>query len=56
MKTKLMLIDGVQFVVRDGYEPPCDKLEDFPNSCGAGDGWGDKLVPDKFLGLRVSAA
>jgi len=56
VKTKLISIDGVQLVVRDGYEPSCDKLKDFPTSCGAGDGVGDKLIPDKILWLKVSAA
>lgn len=56
MKTKLITIDGVELVVRDGYEPKFIHLDNFPSSCGAGDGIGNKLVPDKLLGLRVSAS
>jgi len=30
--------------------------EDFPTFCGAGSGWGDWLVPDKFWGVNGSAS
>ena len=56
MKTKLIRIDGVELVCRDDYDPPCDSLSFFPNCCGAGDGIGEKLVPDKILGVKISAA
>jgi hypothetical protein len=32
------------------------KLSEFPNSCGAGKGFGEKIVPETALGLRISPA
>jgi len=56
MKTKLITLDGVQLVCRDGYNPPHELLADFDNCCGAGEGLGEKLVPDKIMGVKISAA
>ena len=54
MKTKLIKIEGVELVVMDYYRPPFTKLKDYKNCCGAGEGLGEKLVPDKILGLSIS--
>lgn len=56
MDTKLIELDGVTLVVPKNYRPPCFKLKDFPDSCGAGKGIGQILVPETFYGLRCAAA
>lgn len=33
------------------YELPIDK---WPTFCGAGDGWGDRAVPDSICGVRIA--
>lgn len=38
------------------YWPHTLRIENFPTYCGAGDGIGDALVPDKIYGMRVSPA
>lgn len=50
------IIDGVGLVLRDDLEIQWDKLSRFPDCCGAGDGLGNKLVPDRIAGVRISAA
>lgn len=55
-ETKIVTIDGVDLVAPVGWEPMYDRLDDFPDCCGAGDGLQERLVPEKILGLRVSAA
>lgn len=56
MKTRVITIEGVELIVREGYVPPYTKLQDFPDCCGAGEGFGEKVIPDKILGLNISAA
>ena len=55
-KTKLITVEGVILVVPISYFPPYDKLDEFPDCCGPGQGLWEKLIPDKLLGLRISAA
>ncbi len=56
MKTKKILIQGVLLEVPIQYVPPHGRLDSFKNCCGAGDGWGEKLVPDTIWGLNISCA
>jgi len=56
METKVVNVGGVDLVVADGWFPKMKKLEEYPDCCGAGEGLGEKLVPDKILGLRISIA
>ena len=51
--TKLIEIEGVQFITLESYVPKHDKLDDFDHCCGAGK-IGDRLVPDRILGLKIS--
>ena len=54
--TKLVKVDGVTLIAPVSWNPSHDLLKDFPDCCGAGTGLGERLVPDKLLGLRISAA
>ena len=56
MKTKRIFLDGVELIVREGYEPSHQLLTDFPSSCGAGEGFGQIAVPETMYLLRISAA
>ena len=53
---RIRVIDGVPLIVRKGIHIPWDKLEDFPNCCGPGDGPLNLLVPETMYLLKVSAA
>lgn len=50
MKMKTIEIDNVFLTVPLRYNPPAIVLD----CCGAGDGLGQKIVPDTIYGLRVS--
>jgi hypothetical protein len=54
MKTKLITIEGVLFVVPEQYEPPFSKLDAYRSCCGPGSGRAERRVPEKNLGLRMS--
>lgn len=50
-------VDGVQLLVPVQLDAlPFTRLEDAPDACGAGRGFGEWVVPEKVLGLRISAA
>jgi len=49
---KNVLVDGVYLKAPLSYVVP-EKIGD---CCGAGEGWGEMLVPETILGLRISAA
>lgn len=46
----------VPLLVPSSFEPAFKFIEDVKDSCGAGDGWGERLVPESIYGLRVSVA
>lgn len=52
------LIENVPFVFPDEVHKDSifSKLKDFPDSCGAGKGFGEKIVPETAFGLRISPA
>lgn len=52
----LKVIDGVPFITRRGIEIPYQKLKEFPNSCGAGQGFWERIVPERIYFLRISPA
>jgi len=52
----LITLDKVPLIVRSGIEIPYKTLAEFPNCCGAGEGFGERVVPDRIFFLRVSAA
>lgn len=54
MKTSIVWIEGVSLIVPFGYVPPFGRFKDFPDSCGAGKGVGEKAVPETMWGLRLS--
>lgn len=56
MKTKCIIIDGVELIVRDGYTPSHTKLNQFPACCGAGVGISQWAIPERMYFLRISAA
>jgi len=61
MLTTTLTIDQVLLVVPklavdDRRYDPFVRLSDFPDSCGAGRGIGQIIVPETMFGLRVSAA
>jgi len=50
-------VDGTQLLIPDSLtELPFSKLDACPDCCGAGRGLGEKLIPEKVFGLRISAA
>lgn len=56
---ELAVLDGVPYRVPSWlYSAWCATgyrtARDFPDCCGAGDGFGERLVPETILGLRVS--
>ncbi len=56
MKTKHICLQGVALEVPEGYDPPTSVLTEFPNCCGAGKGFGEKVIPETIWGLCISAA
>lgn len=57
MHGKILYLEGVPLLVPDCVQVfPFTTFKDCPSSCGAGDGLGEKLVPDTMWGLRVSPA
>lgn len=52
MKLKTVTSDEVKLLAPENYVVP----KTIPDCCGAGSGLGEKLVPEKILGLRISAA
>ena len=47
--------EGVEFLKPKGLELPLH-LDQFPDSCGPGNGLEEKLIPEVIWGLRVSPA
>jgi len=54
MRTKITTLDGVPFVTPDPFGFPFDHIGECPPCCGAGNGFGERIVPETFLLLRVS--
>lgn len=52
MKTIKVKVQGITLYAPEGYDPP----EIIPACCGAGKGFGEKIVPEKMWGLRISPA
>ena len=55
MRFKENIIDGIPLLAPTGIDLPSN-LEDFPPSCGPGDGIGELIVPDSLLGLCITPA
>lgn len=49
-------IEGIPFIVRREAPIPYTKLKDFPDCCGPGEGILNRLIPDTFWFLKMSAA
>jgi len=56
IKTHLELFDGVVLSVPDNFVWPHLEFAGFPPCCGAGLGWGEKVVPETILGQSFSPA
>lgn len=56
MKFILQRHDGVPMVTLEGFVFHKEKHKDYPSYCGAGKGLQEKLIPETFYGLRISAA
>jgi len=57
--TTMVTFDGVPLIVPNvgkGFEFPHPTFDGFPSRCGAGQGLGDAIVPEKILGLLISPA
>ena len=54
MKTKLILIENIEFVVPEEFKAPYRTIKDFHPCCGAGQGFGEKIVPETIWGLKIS--
>ena len=55
-RMKIVSIEGVPFLLRESVKVPFPRLDDFPDCCGAGEGLGEKAIPETMWGLRVSPA
>ena len=54
MKTKLVLIENIEFVVPEDFKVPYRTIAEFHPCCGAGKGFGEWIVPETIWGLRIS--
>lgn len=52
MKTIKLKVTGITLYAPEGYNPP----NEIPDCCGAGQGLGEALIPEKIWGLRISPA
>jgi len=53
---KTVHLEGVPLLAPMDFEPAAESFAGYPSYCGAGDGWGDRLIPETLLGLSVSPA
>ena len=61
MKTKEYIFKGpndksILIIAPDDIHFPFDNPIDYPDCCGAGQGFGEKIVPETIWGVRVSLA
>ena len=59
MDTSTILIEGCELIIPTSIKkfwPTQIAIDDFPSFCGAGNGFGDRIVPEKTIGLKVSPA
>ena len=59
MDTSTISVEGCEFIVPVAikqYWPRYLDIDEFPSFCGAGNGFGDSIVPEKMLGLKVAPA
>jgi len=57
MTTIVERFDGVALIrPLNGFMWPHHKFSGFPECCGAGEGMGEKVVPEKILDMSVSPA
>jgi len=54
MKTKRITVEGILLIVPESYHAPYQFIKQFPPSCGAGDGIGNGLVPERMYGLLIT--
>jgi hypothetical protein len=56
METQTIILEGIEFVARKGFEFPTEFLEDCPDCCGPNSGIWELVVPESIFGLRISPA
>lgn len=56
MKTHTIMLEGVPLLAPQGVLLPFTKISECPPCCGAGDGIGEKLIPETMWGLPISPA
>jgi len=54
METTMLKFHGIQYQVPEGFEFLDKEINEYPSFCGAGDGIGDKIVPEVIGGMRCS--
>ena len=54
MKTKLVYLDDIEFVIPEKLQMPTWAIGNYPSCCGAGKGLGEKIVPETIWGLKIS--
>ena len=54
MKTTYIKFHGVQYEAPEGFEFIDRSIGEYPSFCGAGEGIGDKVVPEIIGGMRCS--
>ena len=55
MEIEFKIVEGVRFLAPKALHLPLC-LNSFPDSCGPGHGWLEKIIPEKIYGLRISPA
>lgn len=56
LEVRTIVVDGARLFLPFGISMTRKHLDDFPDSCGPGQGIGELVVPEHFLGLRISPA
>jgi len=58
VKTIFTMYDDVLMEIPEvpDFVWPTFSSKNFPPCCGAGGGWGEKLVPDSLIGINISPA
>lgn len=56
LEVRTIVVDGIRLFLPFGISMIRQHLDDFPESCGPGQGIAELAVPEHFFGLRMSPA
>ena len=55
MEIEFKHVEGIRFLIPKGLQLPLH-ANDFPDSCGPGHGWMERLIPEEIHGVRITPA